>query len=619
MRKQWLTICLLAGLVTGGATASAAAAAAPEAAATFDARLEQADTLRSADPARFRTLLAELNADTPDDLTRGQGERLDYLNAYELVLGGRYEEGIAAATALFERAQGPNTKVRAGALVVNARAITRDFAGGLRMLGRVLPFTREDIDAANREHAFGVAAVIHNQAGQYRIGREYAERVLASTEAPRARCFAGQTRLQAMQELKEGPAEDREFTQLIEVCEAQREAVVAHLVRAMLARKWAAEGDRPRALAMLERHLADVERIGYPPLLGEFHALLAEFKLAAGDAAGADAHAVATIDRGGGDFTKSLVAAYRTRYLVAEARNEPVQALAHYRSYAEADKAQLDEVKARELAYQIVSHETLQQTQQIELLNRQNEVLQLQQRVQEQSAQNARLLVLMLLLLLASIAFWAYKTKRVQVSLRYMAETDALTGISNRHHFNARAAASLARSARLGEDAALVMFDLDRFKSINDHYGHGVGDWVLQRVVKACAGARRDVDWFGRLGGEEFALLLVGMDGAAAVRVADECRRAIAAIDSRESGHAFTVTASFGISSTALSGYDLTRLLTHADRMLYRAKRSGRNRVYLYEIPVPTALPVADAQQAPAHADAAVGMRPAEPRRVIAS
>ncbi|WP_220486468.1 GGDEF domain-containing protein [Luteimonas sp. MC1782] len=616
MRKQWLMVCLLVSLLPGAVVVGAENAGPT---ATFDARLEQADTLRSADPATFRELLAELNATTPDDLTAGQGERLDYLNAYALVLGGRYEEGIAAATALFERAQGANMKVRAGALVVNARAITRDFAGGLRMLGKVLPFTRDDIDDANREHVFGVAAVIHNQAGQYRIGREYAERVLSTTEAPRARCFAGQTRLQAMQELKQSPAEDREFTALVDVCEAQREAVVANLVRAMLARKWDGEGNRPRAVAILERHLPEVERTGYPPLIGEFHALLAEYKLAAGDPAGADAHALATIERGGGDFTRSLVAAHLTRYRVAEARNDPVQALAHYRRYAEADKAQLDEVKARELAYQIVSHETFQQTQQIELLNRQNEVLQLQQRVQEQSAQNSRLLVLMLLLLLASIAFWAYKTKRVQVSLRHLAETDALTGISNRHHFNDRAAATLARSARMGEDAALVMFDLDRFKSINDHYGHGVGDWVLQRVVEACATARRDVDWFGRLGGEEFALLLVGADGAEAVRVAEECRRCIAAIDTRGSGYAFAVTASFGISTTTLSGYDLTRLLTHADRMLYRAKRGGRNRVCLYGIPGPAALPVADAHPPSARMDEPVSLHTGERRRATAS
>ena len=176
------------------------------------------------------------------------------------MLGGRYEEGIAAATALFERAQGANMKVRAGALVVNARAITRDFAGGCACSARYCRSHRDDIDDANREHVFGVAAVIHNQAGQYRIGREYAERVLSTTEAPRARCFAGQTRLQAMQELKQSPAEDREFTALVDVCEAQREAVVANLVRAMLARKWDGEGNRPRAVAILERHLPEVER-----------------------------------------------------------------------------------------------------------------------------------------------------------------------------------------------------------------------------------------------------------------------------------------------------------------------------------------------------------------------
>ena len=171
--------------------------------------------------------------------------------------------------------------------------------------------------------------------------------------------------------------------------------------------------------------------------------------------------------------------------------------------------------------------------------------------MQEQSAQNSRLLVLMLLLLLASIAFWAYKTSACRSRCGTWPKPTH-DGISNRHHFNDRAAATLARSARMGEDAALVMFDSTGFKSINDHYGHGVGDWVLQRVVEACATARRDVDWFGRLGGEEFALLWLART-VRAVRVAEECRRCIAAIDTRGSGYAFAVTASFGISTTTLS------------------------------------------------------------------
>ena len=129
--------------------------------------------------------------------------------------------------------------------------------------------------------------------------------------------------------------------------------------------------------------------------------------------------------------------------------------------------------------------ETLQKTQQIELLHGQNQVLHLQQRVDKQAGQNTQLLVVLLTFLVAAIAYWAYKVKRVQVSLRRFAETDALTGISNRHHFTQQVGQALAQSARAGEPCALIMFDLDHFKGINDSYGHVTGDWVLQ------AGGRR--------------------------------------------------------------------------------------------------------------------------------
>src|SRR3546814_8202473 len=90
------------------------------------------------------------------------------------------------------------------------------------------------------------------------------------------------------------------------------------------------------------------------------------------------------------------------------------------------------------MAYQIVQQEAVQQSQQIELLNKENEVLQLQQRVSDQKAQSSRLLILLLVVLVGSVGYWAFKIKRVQVSLRRMAETDALTGLCNRNHFTQR-------------------------------------------------------------------------------------------------------------------------------------------------------------------------------------
>src|SRR3546814_7444670 len=104
------------------------------------------------------------------------------------------------------------------------------------------------------------------------------------------------------------------------------------------------------------------------------------------------------------------------------------------------------------MAYQIVQQEAMQQSQQIELLNKKNEVLQLQQRVSEQKAQSSRLLILLLVVLVGSVGYWAFKIKRVQVSLRRMAETDALTGLCNRHHFTQQSLQTLGQAARAGED-----------------------------------------------------------------------------------------------------------------------------------------------------------------------
>ena len=237
--------------------------------------------------------------------------------------------------------------------------------------------------------------------------------------------------------------------------------------------------------------------------------------------------------------------------------------------------AHQSDVKARELAYEIVRHETQQKNKEIELL-------QAQQRLERENTQKAQLTTLFLAILLAGIVFWAFQVKRHQQQLKKLAQTDSLTGLGNRHFFTQKSERALVEAARAGEPASLVMFDLDHFKAINDTYGHGAGDWVLKQVGKTCSAHCRKIDYIGRIGGEEFAILLRGIDLAGAERLAEECRSQLAKIDTRDCGYSFVVTGSFGVSSSAQSGYDLSRLLSHADQMLYRAKNEGRNRVCAY-------------------------------------
>ena len=132
------------------------------------------------------------------------------------------------------------------------------------------------------------------------------------------------------------------------------------------------------------------------------------------------------------------------------------------------------------------------------------------------------------------------------------------------------------KSAR---QACLVLIDLDHFKVVNDTHGHAVGDRVLKRAVAACQEHLRSTDIFGRLGGEEFGIVLPECTLDQALARAEQIRVAIATAASGDEAPGVPISASFGVASTTRSGYELRQLLIDADRALYRAKHEGRNRV----------------------------------------
>lgn len=592
-----------AALLVAAGLALTAVVVPARASTSAEVLLVQAEALRSSNPERFQRTLAELGA-ADQRLTASQRERLEYLRAYARAYGGDYAAAAAMAKQLLRSTDDIAMRFRAGSLVVNSHSATGRFTEALRQLEEnMLLFDRID-DPDLRHQGLFVAAQMYSRVGQEELSLEYARKILDGSPSPRARCFAEQISFEASMNLGALPVGDAPIVRVIQQCHAAGEPITAGMVRGLLARKWASGGEQARAAAMLRAHLPEIEATGFPRLIGATHSLLAEYLLDAGELASAEAHVQkAFVHRASLTHSPALVAAHRVRYEIARQRGDPVAALVHYRSFAEADKAYLDDVKMRELAFQVMRHETQQKMQQIALLRQKNEMLRLQQRVQNQASQNMGLAVVVLTLLLGGIAYWAYKVKRVHLTLRRFAQTDVLTGISNRHHFTQQARRSLEQCEVGGVPAALIMFDLDRFKAINDTYGHDAGDWALKQVASTCAGLCRRIDRFARVGGEEFAILLHGCEIEAAQRLAEDCRVRLNQIDSRPTGHTFPVTASFGVTSTACSGYSLAALMTHADLGLYRAKREGRNMVRAYT----GDLPVASARDSGArmHGDAA--------------
>ncbi len=172
----------------------------------------------------------------------------------------------------------------------------------------------------------------------------------------------------------------------------------------------------------------------------------------------------------------------------------------------------------------------------------------------------------------------------VNEQLRYMSQTDALTGLDNRRHLNERIEEMFMHAQRLSEPFSLVMCDLDKFKSVNDTYGHQAGDEVLKQLATILKEEAREIDRVGRYGGEEFMLLLPGTVLDAAVTFAERVRRKIEGHTFTFLGGTLTRTASFGVSAWPHPKIDqCDTLVRAADDALYVAKETGRNRVVRFD------------------------------------
>lgn len=549
---------------------------------SFDSLFSEADTIRTAAPEKFYAALSKLEQ-LEESATPEQRMKIRLMRAHGFLMRGEADAAIRELEEIRTSAKDVTVRFRAGAMLANTYAGNRKFEQGLSTLNEILPLVPDISDKAARHHGLLAAGILYNRVGEYTLGRDYAQQVVSDQPSGRNQCIAGNLVVESLQGMGQTPDEEQIFA-AIQACEAQDESLLAAFSRTYLARKWHSEGKTKNAIELLERHLPDVQRTKYPVLIAEYLSMLADYRMKLGNIEAAEEHARSAVAQGktiAGSL--SLVVAHRVLYEIANLRDDPRTALEQYKKYAEADKTYLNEVKTRELAYQLVRQQILQKNQQINLLDQQNQVLTLQRKVDQQAAQNTRLIVVLLIVLVASIGYWAFKIKRVQLSLKKMAETDALTGVCNRHHFTLRAERALAECARNGEQASLIMFDLDHFKNINDRYGHETGDWALKEVAEACKGFCRRIDVLGRLGGEEFAILMYGCDLRAASRVAEDCRVRLAQIDTKETGHTFAITGSFGVTSSTMAGYSLAKLLSQADKMLYRAKHLGRNRVCIHE------------------------------------
>jgi diguanylate cyclase (GGDEF)-like protein/PAS domain S-box-containing protein len=174
--------------------------------------------------------------------------------------------------------------------------------------------------------------------------------------------------------------------------------------------------------------------------------------------------------------------------------------------------------------------------------------------------------------------------KNLENELRLQAHTDPLTGISNRRHFNERVETELRRNLRYPGESVFLMLDIDHFKNINDTFGHAMGDVALQKMVKTCQEILRITDIIGRVGGEEFAILLVRTDIKEGLLIAERLRKGIEDTEIiAEPATRIPLTVSIGVTRHRSVNETLPELMDRSDQALYQAKETGRNRIISIE------------------------------------
>ena len=549
--------------------------------------LKQADGLESSDPSAFSALMRRLDGSKLKFSPQQELHRR-YLDAREIAFRGDFKAAIPLMQVIANQSVDPVLSIRAGATEVDLLLTQSRYGEAFGLLSSLLEKLPQITETSVRIQILGSASQMYFEAGQYDLAVSYAELLIKESDSPKAACIGWFDKLGPLLQTGQLQAVGEQVNDGKAACGRAGNVLIADMFKTVVAKFDMQRGRPTEAISLLQNGYAEVQRKRFPPLVSDVDELLAQAYWKTGDTKSATLYALRVIETNkgfGGVYLATTAGAYQVLYQAEKKQGDLNEALPYLEDYMAADKGYLNDVSAKALAYQTVKQQVLAKKLQIESLDKKNKILTLQGELDRKAAVTSRLYIVLLLMVLATIALWTYRIKRSQLRFMKLARRDGLTGIFNRQHFVNEAELLLQYCRKSSRDACLVLIDLDHFKAVNDTHGHAVGDRVLQRAVEACKGCLRSTDIFGRLGGEEFGILLPECMLAQALVVAEQIRLTISTASAGEDAPGVPISASFGITSVAHSGYELRQLLIHADEALYRAKREGRNRISVADHP----------------------------------
>ncbi|WP_239537930.1 tetratricopeptide repeat-containing diguanylate cyclase [Dyella mobilis] len=506
--------------------------------------------------------------------------QLRYLDAWQASYQGDYANADLALRDLIDHSNDQVIATKASALLMDDMRTSKHYEQAFELANRLVANLPNIQDETARFMVLFYVSQLLTAAGQYDLAASYALQTTEVRAPGETQCAPKTVLLTTLYAGHKLNSSNPVFQQAIDACRASGQSVFLDSVWLVKSGLYLDENQAEKAISLLDRVMPNIRADQYHTHVLVAQTQLAQAYLKLGDDDKARESALAAIAISDpGDTSEFLRDAYQVLYSIEKKHGNAATALGYYERYVEQDIGYLNNVSATALAYDEAQQHTLAQKLETEKLSKQNNILELQQALNTKAMETSRLYIAMLLMALVFIAFWLLRLKRSQMRFKQLSCLDGLTGISNHQHFMSEAMRMLGMLEKKRSPACLISIDLDYFKQVNDNYGHAVGDSVLRHTVAICRRQLRSSDLFGRLGGEEFGILLADCQREQGIATADRIRRAIEASPLDADGCVISFSASVGMACTETAGYDLQRLCREADTALYKAKRTGRNRV----------------------------------------
>lgn len=517
-------------------------------------------------------------------LSATQRERFVRLILSSYAFRGMYQEQVEIGEKELEKTTDLNQRAALLYYLTDGYANLGEYEKALQSMNSNIMLLPKIENIRARTQVLQAAVTLMNSLYAYDEARDYAERLRAiSPDKPALPSCVGLTDLVEIAFLRKDKSRARSLMPVaMETCNVAGMNVITHDVQILsLVDRLADVGDTralPESLTLLDEIVKADERSDY---LIELADAIARRYLALNQFSKAEQYGVQALEMAeSGRAILLRREANETMAVIMRAKGKLDSAIDYLKVSNELWAKSVEERSLKDIVYQRMKFQAQDQSNQLNLLNQINHLLTSERDLQEKNKRNLELLFVVTALLLAVVSVWLIRTWRQKNDFRTYSQIDGLTKISNRGHF-ITCAQHAFKDAR--GSIAIILFDMDEFKKINDTYSHAAGDWVLRAVGSTISDCLRSQDLFGRLGGEEFAICLPHTSEHDALILAERCRAAIAAIDSKPSGYDFPLSASFGIAVRFQNGHNqFEEILAAADRALYQAKNLGRNRIAQY-------------------------------------